>query len=439
MFSKLFYVLILIVVLGRHANAQVALAKLKFEKAEEAYNDGKYQDALNNLDEAQRIFGKSNAPIHYLRVICRDRLLSKSYLDEIVDKALLSEECASFLALYADNANLSEKYREVYEISGRHKSEHLNLVKRAIEGNADAQYQVAKLYDSQGYASASAKALLWFTKAAHQGHDKAMVEVAIAYNFKAHATKADTLQAIKWYTKAAAKNNGQAMYRLGRMAKTDSEALQWYQKAAAVGDDDGIREIGGYYQEGKGVAQDYQKALEWYLKAAAKSDAVSMNKIGELYLEGLGVAQDTKEARKWFSKAVVSGKDRFGFSSSNMGMIYYKGLGVEKDPLIALVWFLEAYNINSANGAAFLYSLFAIEDLLESKTQFGYAKLVPLLEDGVKKNNKSALLSLGTFYENGFGVTQNLTLARTYYRRAAEQDYYSAASAFCLAMTNNMQ
>jgi uncharacterized protein len=40
--------------------------------------------------------------------------------------------------------------------------------------------------------------------------------------------------------------------------------------------------IGNLYDEGNGVAQDYQKAMEWYLKAADQGNASAQNNLQSL-------------------------------------------------------------------------------------------------------------------------------------------------------------
>ena len=47
------------------------------------------------------------------------------------------------------------------------------------------------------------------------------------------------------------------------------------------------------------MAQDYAKAFEWYVKAADKGDASAMSNLGLFYANGQGVAQDYAKAREW--------------------------------------------------------------------------------------------------------------------------------------------
>ncbi|PKP30347.1 MAG: hypothetical protein CVT99_13545 [Bacteroidetes bacterium HGW-Bacteroidetes-16] len=45
--------------------AQTAIAKLKFEEAEETFEKKDYTTVLTKLDEAEKILGKTNPPMLY--------------------------------------------------------------------------------------------------------------------------------------------------------------------------------------------------------------------------------------------------------------------------------------------------------------------------------------------------------------------------------------
>ncbi|MGP5546880.1 tetratricopeptide repeat protein [Psychrobacter alimentarius] len=44
--------------------------------------------------------------------------------------------------------------------------------------------------------------------------------------------------------------------------------------------------IGGLYENGYGVPQDYDKAFEWYQKAADQGNPQASNRIGKLVMNG---------------------------------------------------------------------------------------------------------------------------------------------------------
>jgi len=64
--------------------------------------------------------------------------------------------------------------------------------------------------------------------------------------------------------------------------------------------------------QGRGVAQDYQKAFEWSLKAAEKDSAMAQLSLGTMFWEGKGVSQDYVQAHMWCNLAAskLSGEER---------------------------------------------------------------------------------------------------------------------------------
>src|SRR6202007_2864630 len=89
-----------------------------------------------------------------------------------------------------------------------------------------------------------------------------------------------------------------------RLYKATLDApLPLVQKAATAGYIDAMNDLGVLYQNGQGVAQNYDKAREWFQKAADAGNADAMNNLGELYYHGRGVARDHTPARDWHAKA----------------------------------------------------------------------------------------------------------------------------------------
>lgn len=102
--------------------AQTALAKLKFEDAEVAYNNGNLTEALSKLTDAEKLFGKTNPPILHLKIVCQFKQLEKVndfFEDEkhLLLATELKKNTARFLQQYSETEGIEDKYREVYKIS----------------------------------------------------------------------------------------------------------------------------------------------------------------------------------------------------------------------------------------------------------------------------------------------------------------------------------
>ena len=80
-------------------------------------------------------------------------------------------------------------------------------------------------------------------------------------------------------------------------------ALSNFLKSAEKGDANAQYNIGLFYNNGKGVKQDYFKAFEWFMKAAKQGYFKAQYYVGVYYNNGKGVRQDKSMAKKWFGKA----------------------------------------------------------------------------------------------------------------------------------------
>ena len=76
---------------------------------------------------------------------------------------------------------------------------------------------------------------------------------------------------------------------------------------AEAGAADAQYDLGFLYDNGYGVAQDYQAALTWYRKAAEKGVADASYRLGALYERGKGVPSDMEYAYGWYSVAAHVG------------------------------------------------------------------------------------------------------------------------------------
>ncbi|MFZ1547625.1 MAG: tetratricopeptide repeat protein, partial [Candidatus Nitrotoga sp.] len=89
--------------------------------------------------------------------------------------------------------------------------------------------------------------------------------------------RGDYINAVMWYHKAAAQGHAGAKYNLGLMyysgqgvSQNYSKAVKWYRLAAAQGNTDAQYNLGYLYEKGIGVSQDYTEAMKWYRLAAAQ-------------------------------------------------------------------------------------------------------------------------------------------------------------------------
>jgi len=128
--------------------------------------------------------------------------------------------------------------------------------------------------------------------------------------------------------------------------ETKKEAFALLQAGA----DYAMRNLGVFYENGYGVAQDYAKAREWYEKAAAEGNAAAMVNLGALYAYGTGVPQDNAKAREWYEKAAAEGN---AIAMGLLGGLYR----TEKDYAKAREWFEKGAAEGDASSKAELEKL----------------------------------------------------------------------------------
>lgn len=238
------------------------------------------------------------------------------------------------------------------------------------------------------------------------------------------------------------------------------KSLYWMEKAAILNNVDAIGYLGEFYSDGKHGSSDYSKALYWFEKGAALNDPYCLFRSGLAYLESKGCAQDFNKAGNYFaqgmkdngysgvlctyyygvliSDAALSKQifeyiegliDKQGFPNSvdvyyRLGRIYDKGLGVSVDKKKALEYYVKSAKQGFKNGfmAAALCSFNGegvqknYEAAVFNFRQCATADLKAEFDDPTMQ----AMSYLAMCYEHGLGVTQDLNMAKEWYRKAAE-------------------
>jgi TPR repeat protein len=114
-------------------------------------------------------------------------------------------------------------------------------------------------------------------------------------------------------------------------------AIRSWLPLAEAGSAEAANNIGHMYEEGLGVAQNYQTAMDWYRKAAQQELPQAQHNVGLLYYNGYGVAANPREGVRWFRLAA---NQQLAESEYMLGVAYQSGEGVELDYAEARRWFL---------------------------------------------------------------------------------------------------
>jgi uncharacterized protein len=235
----------------------------------------------------------------------------------------------------------------------------------ADQGNAVAEYQLAKLYETGiGVQKDEAQALQWFRKAAEHGEARSRYELLKMYYDGKLMPEVDD-QAGAWWRKlaeqvvaevdafsrirsAAERGDGEAQLNLGLLYLTGvgtirnrDEAASWLKRAAEQG------RSGAHCLYGVLEASDHDwrtvsensEAVEACRLAGTEGDPRAQRLLAVLYRTGRGVPKDADEAVAWTRKAADQGLPEAQYE---LGYVYSRGDGVPKDDTQALVWYKKA-------------------------------------------------------------------------------------------------
>jgi TPR repeat protein len=164
-------------------------------------------------------------------------------------------------------------------------------------------------------------------------------------------------------------------------AQTDYEATK---ARAEAGDAEAQTSLGVMYQNGRGVAQNYQEAVRWYRLAAEQGHANAQFFLGMRNHFGQGVEQNHQEAVRWYKLAAEKG---VGDAHFFLGMMYEYGLGVVQNNERAYVWYSVAEAAAQGNESATVLKNKVSRILLPQALQQAQAQATRCLESNFRDCN----------------------------------------------------
>ena len=193
------------------------------------------------------------------------------------------------------------------------------LKQRAMKGSAEAQEQLAEIYDSgEITARDEAEALKWAQRAAESGRASGEVLYGDLLLVKARKGGNDletgnlNHEARGWYERAAEKKYRLAYSRLGHLYENsffedDSSAVDSYRRGAELGDAESYAQLGIRYHSGKGVPQDNRLALK-YLEAVPEGsrETATWKTLAEIYLSA--VEPELRDPKRALSAAEAASR-----------------------------------------------------------------------------------------------------------------------------------
>ncbi|MGH8488358.1 MAG: tetratricopeptide repeat protein [Gammaproteobacteria bacterium] len=190
------------------------------------------------------------------------------------------------------------------------------ILRRAENGDAAMQYNLAQIYDSgEGVKIDHEKAAFWLLSAAERALPSAQLGLG-AWYLEGRRIRADWHKGIYWLEKAAEQNDAMAQVLLAavylgegtnvpsRFTPNPKNSFYWMLTAANNGFALAQHEVARMYFNGTGTTVDNPAGLSWLKKAAQSGWKPAMQVLGDAYEQGaLGLEKDIEEAKKWHEMA----------------------------------------------------------------------------------------------------------------------------------------
>lgn len=185
------------------------------------------------------------------------------------------------------------------------------LTERAEAGDAQSQFALALRYlGGEGVPRDPRQALVWFRRAAAQGHAGAQRQIGNAHARGAAGLAQSWSEAARWYRMAAENGDPLAAFNIARLLERGrgvdrdaAEAVRWYRTAAEAGLAKAMTNLGILLYRGDGAPQDIGEALRLFLEAAAKGDSIAAYNAGVMTEKGRGTTPDPKRAAALYRQA----------------------------------------------------------------------------------------------------------------------------------------
>ena len=360
--KKIILLTLIFLASSQFAFSQQAIAKIKYEEAEEAFSTNDFKTTILKLDEAETLLKATNPRIMYLKILAQSKIIEKAPLNDYKILENTRQLCAKYLLEYESIPNNEDKYRDVYKASEALKAYPESKEKFQLLDTMRAN-GLKYLYEKE--FKDYAKALDCFTELAKLGDITAKAELGRMY-YNGFGVTQDYKKAFVFFKEAAENGNAVGQNGLGLyyfdnklingldIAIDHSKAIKLFELAAEQGNDKAIFNLGRVYYSSKQF-NDYSKALNYFSMAAKKGNTNADNYIGIIYLNGLGVTANANEALLHFKLAASAENNQL--SQYNIGMMYYMGCGVKKDDIEAVKYFLLATDHQENGGAGFDYQL----------------------------------------------------------------------------------
>lgn len=228
--------------------------------------------------------------------------LGEFYYKGIAVKRDLS--AARFWFSQSANAGNHKAYkaRKLFDLISQNNflNDYESLIKAAADGNADAQYVIAVMFDlGLGLPEDQTTAQTWF-ELAFDGYFQAAQGIA----------------------------NSEAQFKLGEMyfwgigiKESKEEAAKWYRKAALLRNNDALFALAQMLEIGNGIPEDINEAMRLYRRAAVQGDMRAKSRLEKIES---GNSRDTLVAVDCGEDDLPKRKSAFGQGRDTVSLVKVK-------------------------------------------------------------------------------------------------------------------
>ncbi len=257
---------------------------------------------------------------------------------------------------------------------------------------------------------------------AEQGDRDGQLKLAYLYD-QGLGMPVDKALAAKWYTLSAEQGQPVAQYLLGKIYQLGylgkqpnyEEAKRLYQLAQNAYPPAAIA-LGFVYET---IDEDYARAFTSYQLAAKKGNAVGQYDLGLMYENGKGIAVNYEDARKLYTDAAKEGNSK---AMTQLADLYFTGLGGDRNESESLAWYTKAASSGEAS-AMYQLGLFSETGVA---TRLDFTQAVNYYQQAAARGNEKAKLALARMYQYALGVPKDLAQAtRLYTELAANKNAYA--------------